>query len=245
LVPAVSNCMSQPSSNVHGTNLAAAQQALRTAIRMFFSDADDAAIHAMASAAYRVISDVQSKRDVEAATNLYLTSVFESVQAYRRGDLAKGLSQDPGLSYRPVVMSELVPTDPGTTFDDFRKALRRHPLAEAIRHKARAPKVGIDAVRSAGAQNTECEFDTYSLLMQSIVAYTKLVRRELDPEGIVLRIYGSVWEDDIQQLREALHPVAHRILEASPNERHATCVALIDELSVRNSAGDASVFSHD
>ena len=238
--------MTQPSADVHVTNLAAAQRDLRTAIRMFFSDADDAAIHAMASAAYRVISDLQSERDVEAAATHYMKSVFQSVQDYRQGKLAKDLAQDPRLVHWLEGMSELVPTDPGTTFDAFRKSLSRRPLAAAFRRKKReAPNVGTDAVRSSGAQNSESEFDTFSLLMQSIAAYTHLVKSELDPEGIVLWVYGRVREDNLRQLPEARRPMGLRISQASPSERHATCAALIDELSARSSAGDASAFIHD
>ena len=75
------------SGKIHVTKLAAAQRQLRAAIRMFFSGEDELAIHTVASAAYRVLSDLKMERGRDEVGDYYLTKIFYAVRDFRRGTL--------------------------------------------------------------------------------------------------------------------------------------------------------------
>jgi len=81
-------------ARIHVTKLAAAQRQLRAAVRMFFAGEDNLAIHTVASAAYRVLSDLKAERGKDEVGDYYLTTIFYAVREYRRGTLPSYLSDD-------------------------------------------------------------------------------------------------------------------------------------------------------
>ena len=82
-------------AEIYITKLLAARRQLYAAIRMFFADEDELAIHTVASAAYRVICDLKSQRGRDEVGDYYLTSVFYVVRDYRRGTLTSYFADDP------------------------------------------------------------------------------------------------------------------------------------------------------
>lgn len=87
--------MTELSARLHVTKLAAAQRQLRAAIRMFFAGEDELAIHTVASAAYRILTDLKSERGRDEVGDYYLTAIFYCVRSYRRGALPSYLANDP------------------------------------------------------------------------------------------------------------------------------------------------------
>ena len=75
--------MGRRSGKIYVTKLAAAQRQLCAAIRMFFAGEDELAVHTVASAAYRVLSDLKAERGRDEAADHYLNMVFFAVRAYR------------------------------------------------------------------------------------------------------------------------------------------------------------------
>jgi hypothetical protein len=61
---------------------------------MFFAGEDNLAIHTVASAAYRVLSDLKAERGKDEVGGYYLTTIFYAVREYRRGTLPSYLSDD-------------------------------------------------------------------------------------------------------------------------------------------------------
>ena len=76
-------------AGIHITKLAAARRQLQAAIRMFFAQEDELAVHTVASAAYRLISDLKRGRGRDEVEDYFLTAVFYVVRDYRRGTLPK------------------------------------------------------------------------------------------------------------------------------------------------------------
>ena len=219
--------MSQPSAEVHLTKIAAAQRQLGAAIRMFFAEDDDPSVRRIASTAFRAISEMQSERLVKAAANHYMKSVFNSVRDYRRGKLPEYPGDVPWVAG----MAKLLPIGPDTSFDQYLKALGNTDLAKALRRKhklAQSHRPKVD--RGADASIPASEFDTFALLLQSLAAYTDLVKRDVGPEGVVLSLFDRGLNDDVQRLPEELRPMGLRLMQLPPEERRAFCALLIDEL---------------
>ena len=83
------------SASVHITKFAAAQRQLRAAIRMFFVEEDELAIHTVASAAYRLLVDLKKDRGMDEAADAHLTSLFYAVRSYKRGTLPTHITSSP------------------------------------------------------------------------------------------------------------------------------------------------------
>jgi len=64
--------MGEDSGTIYITKLAAAQRQLRAAIRMFFSGEDELAVHTVAFAAYKVLSDLKADRGRDEAGDYFL-----------------------------------------------------------------------------------------------------------------------------------------------------------------------------
>jgi hypothetical protein len=54
---------------------------------MFFAHEDELAVHTVASAAYRFISDLKAERGRDEVGDYYLTAILYCVRDYRRGTL--------------------------------------------------------------------------------------------------------------------------------------------------------------
>ena len=98
--------------------------------------------------------------------------------------------------------------------------------AKAQLAQSHRPKVD----RGADASIPASEFDTFALLLQSLAAYTDLVKRDVGPEGVVLSLFDHALNDDVQRLPEGLQPMGVRLMQVPPEERRAFCALLIDEL---------------
>ncbi len=81
-------------SEAHLSKSTAARRQLYFAIRMYFAGEDGLAIHTVASAAYRVISDLKEKQGRNEVGDHYLTRIFYAIRDYRRGTLPGYLAND-------------------------------------------------------------------------------------------------------------------------------------------------------
>ncbi len=66
-------------AELHVSKLAAAQRQLDAAIRMYFGEEDELAIHTVVSAAYSIISDLKSKRGRDESVDFLMRGIFMRV----------------------------------------------------------------------------------------------------------------------------------------------------------------------
>ena len=64
------------SGKVYVLKLVAAERQLREAIRMFFEQRDELAIHTVASAAYRILRDMKENRGINEAADTQFRGIF-------------------------------------------------------------------------------------------------------------------------------------------------------------------------
>jgi hypothetical protein len=74
---------------VYISKIAAASRQLDAAIRMFFAEEDDLAIHTVASAAFRILRDVTDKRSKNFTDELLRNGMREMARLYVEGNLPK------------------------------------------------------------------------------------------------------------------------------------------------------------
>jgi hypothetical protein len=65
-------------ASLHVTKLAAAKRQLQAAIRLFFLEEDELAIHTVASASYGLLKDLKRDRGVSEVADVYHTSQLQN-----------------------------------------------------------------------------------------------------------------------------------------------------------------------
>jgi hypothetical protein len=215
-------------ARIHLTKLAAAQRQLRAAVRMFFAGEDDLAIHTVASAAYRVLSDLKAERGKDEVGDYYLTTIFYAVREYRRGTLPGYLANDPEAMKWIREIAEQLPIYASTKFEDIAASVssevtgefwrKRNKVANFLKHADRDPKshIALD------------EVDNLNLLMQTFGSYVDLINDDLGAEGLVFLLYFSVTSGVKEGLPPELHDIATELGGLSPNEQLNKCCLLLE-----------------
>lgn len=219
---------------IHVTKLAAAQRQLGAAIRMFFAGEDELAVHTVASAAYRILTDLKSERGKDEVGDYYLTAIFYCVRDYLRGTLPSYLANDPDAMKWIREMAERFPINGSTKFEDVTASVsldvarsfwkERNKVSNFLKHADRDPKAHIALD----------EVDNLTLLMQSLGSYHDLANDNLGAEGLVLWLYFNV------SSRKGGVPVRFQDMAAhleglSPAERLTFCSAFVSKLNARGS----------
>lgn len=217
--------------SIHVTKLAAAQRQLRAAIRMFFLEEDDLAIHTVAAAAYRVLADLKDDRGRDEVGDYYLTAIFYAVRDFRRGTLPSYFTNDPDAMAWIREAAAQLPIRADSKFSDVIASVsvdtvahfwrKRNAVSNFLKHADRDPKahIALEAV------------DNLQLLMQAASAYVDLVHDGLESEGLVLWLYCSVVNEQLDGLPEKWRPVAHRIASRPNAERKSFCYLCIRQLN--------------
>jgi len=76
------------------TKLEVARRQLNAAIRMYFRDDDELAIHVVGHAAFRIIRDILRSRDNDIHESLMTRGMFEMLKAHAKGQLHSTIGED-------------------------------------------------------------------------------------------------------------------------------------------------------
>src|SRR5258707_14790954 len=117
-------------AKVHVTKLAAAGRQLQAAIRMYFAEEDELAIHTVTAASYRLLADLKAERGMDEAANVYLTSIFYVVRDFRRGSLPQHLTTDPDFMAWVEALAEQLPIRADSNIEDVSVVLSREAASE-------------------------------------------------------------------------------------------------------------------
>lgn len=221
--------MADTSATIHVTKLTAAQRQLAAAVRMFFSAEDELAIHTVAAAAYRLLSDLKASRGRDEVADYYCTSIFYVVRSFRRGKLPKYLADDPEAMRWIQELAEQLPITADSKFEDVSVSIspktaqkfwrNQNSVANFLKHADRDPRshIALD------------EVDNLRLLMQSLSAYVDLVHDQLDGEGRILWVYFNVVSGEIDGMPAEWQEIARKLEKLQPDERLRLCAALVRE----------------
>jgi hypothetical protein len=223
--------MTKSSAKIHVTKLAAAQRQLRAAIRMFFADEDELAIHTVASAAYRLLSDLKSERGRDEVGDYYLSMIFYSVREYRRGTLPSYLADNPETMKWIRKMAEKLPIDASTKYEDVVASVSRDLAREFWQKRNKISNFLKHADRDAKSSISLEEVDNLHLLAQTLGSYVDLVRDDLGAEGLVFNIYLNAVSGMIEGLPPKFQSIVADLEELDRNDRLNACSQLLRKLN--------------
>ena len=186
------------SENVYVTKIEAARHQLCAAVRFFIHGEDELAVHTVASATARIISDVRAQRGHDEPAENDLLLVYGAVKMHRSGEIPKEIAEDPKAMAFVQDLALRFPTITATsTWEDFRELIEDVSMApEAVtaywKERNRIANFLKHADRDSGAHITEGQFDNLHLLMRVVDAYRQLVPNGLGGETYVLMMYAAL-----------------------------------------------------
>ncbi len=219
------------SAQLHIPKLVAARRQLRAAIRMFFLCEDELAIHTVASAAYRIISDIKMKRGRDEVGDYYLTMIFYVVRDYRRGTLPRQFTEDIKAMQWIQEMAEQFPITASTKYEDIRVSVSEDTARKWWNKRNKISNFLKHADRDAKGHISLQEIDNLHLLTLALSSYTDLVKDDLGAEGTILWIYFNVITETKEQLPERFRKIANDLYEYDPEEQLRMCSLFIKRMN--------------
>ena len=227
-------------AQLHVTKLVAAQRQLRAAIRMFFAGEDELAIHTVASAAYRIISDLKKKRGRDEVGDYYLTMIFYVVRDYRRGTLPRQFTEDQKAMEWIQKMAKQLPITASMECDDIRGSVSEETAREWWQKRNRISNFLKHADRDTKGHISLQEIDNLNLLTLALASYSDLVKDDLGAEGTILWIYFNVVTGTKEQLPEKYRDIANDLYEYDPDEQLRICSLFIEWMNKSEAQQSAS-----
>jgi hypothetical protein len=223
--------MNKRSATVHVNKLAAAQRQLRAAIRMYFADEDELAVHTVASAAYRLINDLKLAKGKDEVADYHLTSIFYAVRDFHRGKLPSYMTGNAELMLWIKNLADTLPIEATSKFEDISASVTPDVARQFWNKQNKTSNFLKHADRDITAHIALNEIGNSRLLMQTLGAYTDLVKDDLGAEGLVFWLYSSAEAGNYEGLPENFRGVAERLVELDSVRRREFCSAMILELN--------------
>ncbi len=224
-------------TKIHITKLSAAQRQLRAAIRMFFAEEDELAIHTVASAAYGLIKDLKRKRGKEEAADQHLISIFYAIRSFRRGSLPPYLADDPSAVAAIEELAAQLPIRADSTLDEVSLSIPSEMVKEFWSGRTKVANFLKHADNDFAKGLSLDDVDNPKLLMQVLSGYTDLVHGDYGIEGLVLWLYLNIEQGDSEKMPSKFRRMALRIRDVSSSSRKAFCSSLIIEFHEQSKRG--------
>lgn len=157
-------------ATVYVTKLAAAQRQLTAAIRLFFANEDELAVHTIAHAAYRLLSDLKANRGRDEAADTYLTAIFYTVRSYHRGTLPECISGNPDVMKWILDLASQLPITALSEVGDARVVIPKHVVSQYWNERNRIPNFLKHANKDDSTHIAVGEVDNRTLIMQAVGA---------------------------------------------------------------------------
>ena len=216
--------------NIHVTKLAAAKRQLMAATRMFFDQEDELAIHTIASAAYRLLSDLKSQRGRDELSDVWRKAFFYSIKAFNDGTLPGRLAENKEFAKLMREIANSVENLDSLEYDDFEVALPEGYARKWWRHWNRPSNFLKHADRDSDAHLRMSDVDNLWLLATAHSAYRDVAGGDAatEPEAYVLTVYFSLAHGF--PLREEFRHVSELLEPLDDYERLKFCSAFIEEM---------------
>ncbi len=198
---------------------------------MYFGGEDELAVHTVAAAAYRVLTDLKADRGIVEAANVYLTSIFYVVRDYRRGTLPKHLESDAEFMACVKSIAEQLSIGADTKIEDVSVTVSPSAAREFWRQRSKVANFLKHADRDAEASIALDEVDNLLLLMQCYGAYTDLTREELGNEGLVFQLFIGTNREPKTNGTTRRDDIIRKLAAAPEADRLRMCSIFIIELN--------------
>lgn len=219
-------------ATLHVTKLAAAKRQLQAAIRLFFLEEDELAVHTVASAAYGLLKDLKRNRGQNEAADSYRTTFFYLVRDFRRGSLPAHLTSDPSMRAEiERIADQLSPITADSKLSDVQVAISPTLEKQYWNVSNRAANFLKHADRDTeGALPLE-RLDNNLLLLKCCSAYRDIAPDDLGNEGLVFEAFTAA-NNPARQATDSSFDSLLESMKRVPNDRRLPlCYKVIVEMN--------------
>ena len=200
---------------------------------MFFDGEDELAVHMVATAAYRLVSDLKSQRGCDEVSDIWRTALFFCAKAFVDGTLPGRLADDKEFLRLMREITNGFEDFESLKYDEFRVLLPEGYAREFWRRWNRPLNFLKHADRDSGALLPVSAVNNLLLLIMAYSAYLDDAGRRtaIEPEGFVLGVYFNVQHG--LQFREEYRLLVQKLEPLDDGKRRAFCSNYIEHLKSR------------
>lgn len=222
-----------PSASLHVTKLAAAKRQLQAAIRLFFFEEDELAIHTVASAAYGLLKDLKRDRGHSEAADSYRTTIFYLVRDFRRGTLPAHFTSDPGIMAEVERISDqLSPITADSKLSDVKVTISPDIERQYWNENNRAANFLKHADRDINVTFPLDKIDNHLLLLKCCSAYRDIAPDDLGNEGSIFEAFTAANNPSHQTTGStSFDSLVESMRRVPPEHRRELCFKGIIELN--------------
>jgi hypothetical protein len=229
-LPKGNNIMNVPKDTLQISKIAAAQRQLDAAIRMFFDQEDELAIHTVAAAAFQVLRDVTKKRGRHFTLEVFRTGIWVIAKQYADGTLPPDKLAMFKQSAIMALIEPLIPDirDQGDKFDRQRigvgiserhaRKIWRTQATNFLKHADRDPDDSLSGD----------DLDNEFILMAACAAYVELAGRPT-PEIAAYFAFWAAKNHEVEGLAGEVQQFARTLETANEGRKYKLCVRYIRE----------------
>jgi hypothetical protein len=212
------------------SKLAAAQRQLDAAIRMFFKQEDELAIHTVAAAAFQILRDITKQRGGHFTREVFRSGILSIAQQYVQGTLPpdkKAMIE--GSSFMPTIaeLAERIRAQ-GHNFD---KECIHVNVSEQHEHKIWLSETTVflkHAERDSNGFLSADGLDNEKMLMATCAAYLELMNQPT-PEIAAYFAFWSVRNNQVHDIADEVRLFAQQLEAAEETQRYEMCGKFIQD----------------
>jgi hypothetical protein len=222
--------VSKKSGVVHINKIAAAGRQLDAAIRMYFIEEDELAVHTVASAAFRVLRDITAKRGRSFTADVLRNGVYVLAKRYGEGSLSE---RELKLIENTPVMDALRKTSEqierlGDKFDPSVIDVTMGTNGEQRAWPSKASDFLKHADRDADDLLPIASVHNENILIGACIAYLQLMQ-DATPEMMAYMAYWGARNEAEYDLPNEGRELATILRTATEDQRATLCLAFIKE----------------
>ena len=219
-------------ASLHVTKLAAAKRQLQAAIRLFFFEEDELAIHTVASAAYGLLKDLKRDRGQSEAADSYLTTFFYLVRDFRRGTLPAHFTSDPSIMAEiERIADQLSPITADSKLSDVQVTLSPDLEKQYWNENNRAANFLKHADRDTDGTFPLDKIDNNLLLLRCCSAYRDIAPDDLGNERMAFEAFTAANNPSHQATGSSFDALVESIRRVPSEHRRELCYKVITKLN--------------
>lgn len=219
-------------ASFHVTKLAAAKRQVQAAIRLFFLEEDELAIHTVASAAYGLLKDLKRERGQSEAADTYRTTFFYLVRDFRRGTLPAQFTPDPSVMAEiERLADQLSPITADSKLSDVQVTLSPDGERQYWNENNRAANFLKHADRDTDGTLPLDKIDNNLLLLKCRSAYQDIAPDDLGNEGLAFEAFTAVSNPAYQPTGSNFDSLVESMKSVPSEHRLELCYKVIRELN--------------
>jgi hypothetical protein len=219
-------------ATLHVTKLAAAKRQLQAAIRLFFMEEDELAIHTVASASYGLLKDLKRDRGQSEAADSYLATFFYSVRDFRRGTLPSHITSDQAtMAEIQRIADQLSMITADSKLEDVQVTIPSSLERQYWNANNQAANFLKHAHRDTDGTLPLEKIDNNLLLLKCCSAYRDIAPDNLGNEGLIFEVFTAANNPAHQPTESAFDSMLEAINRVPKDGRMELCYKVIVEMN--------------